>query len=86
MERFIQESDLDEDLDDTDVTTFTDAVFDGVKRFFSTAPLLGDRYTQYLQTGNQSLVTDDMYEFIAQSMAEEDHGYAALRMDSLKTL
>lgn len=86
VDRFIQESDLDEDLDDTDTTTFTDAVFDGVKRFFSTAPLLGDRYAQYLQTGNQSLVTNDVFEFIAQFMTEEEHGYAAIKIDSLKTL
>lgn len=84
IERFYPATELEDETKDSKIVS--ESVMNGVRKFFSSAPQLGDRYIQFLQTGDTSFVTQDVYEFIALSLTEADHGLVALPVCGLKSL
>ncbi|MYM39450.1 hypothetical protein [Duganella qianjiadongensis] len=57
-----------------------------VERFFSTNPNLGKLFVRYMETRDASLISDDVFEFIATSESKERHGHVALDVDFLNTV
>lgn len=54
-----------------------------VDEYFRTAPRLGIVFSRYLQSGDESVVTDDIFEFIAQTQAGD---FLAIRLDEMQTI
>ncbi|MEB0014529.1 hypothetical protein QN416_23315 [Glaciimonas sp. Cout2] len=46
-----------------------------VKIYFSERPEFGERFLQFMETQDQSLISDDIFEFIAVSETEDEHGF-----------
>lgn len=54
-----------------------------VERYFRSAPELGRTFSRYLESGDKSVMTDHIFEFIAQAQAND---FLAIRLDEIQTL
>jgi hypothetical protein len=52
-------------------------------RFFCMAPTLGLLYQRYLETGDRTVVTDEVFQFIAK---RQGHGFIAFNIDEILAL
>jgi len=57
-----------------------------VKGFFSSRPDLGQLFIRYIETADDSLISDDVFEYIATSESVERHGHVAIDVDFLETI
>ncbi|SFU67455.1 hypothetical protein [Nitrosospira multiformis] len=54
-----------------------------VKRYFALRPELGDRFIHYMDSGDKSLIDDEIFEFIALNESEDEHGLVVIDPESL---
>lgn len=57
-----------------------------VRKFFSERPPIGERYIQYMETGNETLVDAEMLEFIAVRETVSEHSMIALDMNEFEVV
>lgn len=69
-----------------EVGTEIEVVHSRVRKFFSERPDIGERYINYMKTGNESLVDAEMLEFIALKETERQHGMVAVDMATIAVL
>ncbi len=68
---------------DHQVGTEPEIVKSRVKKFFAKRPDLGSKYLEYMETENTSLITEEVFEFIAESEEPEACGLVALDLDEI---
>ena len=66
-----------------EVITEQEVVKRRIEIFFSTKPNLGKIFIQYMETRDVTLISDDVFEFIATSESDEKHGHVVIDIDSL---
>ncbi|WP_426168570.1 hypothetical protein [Pseudoduganella sp. R-34] len=54
-----------------------------IEKYFRSAPALGALYRKYLETGDPSIVNEDIFVFIARNQTE---GFLAIRSDEIQSL
>lgn len=52
-----------------------------IKIYFSERPEFGELFLQFMETQDQSLISDDIFEFIAISETEDEHGFDVIALD-----
>lgn len=57
-----------------------------VKSFFAERPELGEHFLQFMETEDHSLISDDIFEFIAISQTEKEHGFGVIDVDLLDVI
>lgn len=86
VERFYLFSDQEQKhFGDTGIAgTENEIVISRVKAYFAERQDLGERFLQYMDTENKSLIDDEIFEFIAINESEPNHGFVALDPESLE--
>lgn len=54
-----------------------------VMTFFADMPELGKKFTEYMDTENRSLITDDIFEYIALRETPDQHGKIAVDLATI---
>ena len=57
-----------------------------VKSFFSERSDLGDLYLKYMDTEDERLLTDELFEFISLKQVPDEHGLVALEIDAIDVI
>ena len=71
---------------DHQVGTEPEIVRSRIKKYFEARPDIGEKYLRYMDTEDASLITEDVFEFIAENEASEDLGFLILDLDAIETI
>ena len=63
------------------VGTEDEVVKSRIKAFFAPRPELGERFIQYMETEDASVISDDVFEYIALKETDFQHGLVAIDPD-----
>lgn len=87
-ERFYLATEFEQErlVKDHQIGTEPEIVKSRIKKYFAKRPDLGEKYLKYMDTEDASLITEDVFEFIAGNEEPEESGIIALDMDSIPTI
>lgn len=87
-ERFYLTTDLERKrLERTGIVgTEPEIIASRVKSFFSKRSDLGDLYLKYMDTEDERLLTDELFEFISLKQEPDEHGLVALDIDAIDVI
>lgn len=54
-----------------------------IKRYFEDRPDLGLAYSRYLETEDETLITEELFAFIGSKSDTNEHGYTAVPLDEV---
>ena len=88
LERFYLATDKEQARFDEDHSSGTELeiVVSRIKTYFSAKPEAGELFIRYMETKDASLIGDEVYEFIAVSEKQRDHGLMALDPELVQVL
>ncbi|MFZ6645725.1 hypothetical protein ACO0LO_08420 [Undibacterium sp. TJN25] len=55
-----------------------------ISSFFSTDAELGNCFLRYMETGDKSIIGEEMFDFIAAAQTEDEHGFVTLDPESIE--
>ncbi len=85
VERFYLASSQEQDRFNKTGTTGTEEeiIKARVSAFFAARPDLGERFVRYMETEDQTLVDDEIFEYIAVNEKASNHGFVVLDPDEV---
>lgn len=88
MSRFYLTTDLERmRLESTGIAgTEPEIIASRVRSFFSERSELGDLYLHYMDTEDEHLLTDELFEFISVKREPHEHGLVALDLDGIDVI
>ena len=88
LERFFISTPEENELFDKTgtVNTAMELVFSRVREFFAAKPEFGNLFVRYMETADESLIDDDIFEFIAVTTMTEKPAFAAFDIDSFAVI
>ncbi len=88
IERFYLASDYEKSrfISTGIVGTEAEIVTIRIKKYFSGHAALCEKFLKYMETADQTLIDDEMFEFIATNETESQHGFVAIDLDTIPTI